>query len=192
MISMLLSKFSLQRSDFCDFGPKSAKMGVLRTFAPQNALFRPFRSKTLKTGMGQKCCSSQCFFRCFGGHFRKKAQKGGFLAFLAVLTTFGCQKLLLRPKSEKAQKSAKDEKASFSLRARNSEKRKVLGTFLEPKTPKIAFSAFGPTFPFWSVLGAKSAPEAKNELIFTFLLPKVGKPRFCDSGRKNVPRTLRL
>ena len=28
MISMLLSKFSLQRSDFCDFGPKSAKMGV--------------------------------------------------------------------------------------------------------------------------------------------------------------------
>ena len=26
----------------------------------------------------------------------------------------------------------------------------------------FAFFAFGPTFPFWSVLGAKSAPEAKN------------------------------
>ena len=142
--------------------------------------------------MGQKCCSRQCFFRYFGCHFREKAQKGGILAFWAVLTTFGGQKLLLRPKSEKAQKRAKDEKASISLRAQNSENHKVLGTFLEPKTPKSAFFAFGPTFPFWSVLGAKSAPEAKNEHIFTFLLPKVEKPRFCDSGRKNVPRTLRL
>ena len=171
---------------------KVRKSAFLRTFAPQNALFRSFRSKTLKTGMGQKCCSSQCFFRCFGGHFRKKAQNGGFLAFWTVLTTFGGQKLLLRPKSEKAQKSAKDEKASFSLRAQNSEKRNVLGTFLEPKTPKITFSAFGPTFPFWSVLGAKSAPEAKNEFISTFWLQKVGKSRFCDSGRKRVPKTLRL
>ena len=160
MISMLLSKFSLQRSDFSDFDPKSAEKCVFAHFVAPKRTFRPFRSKTLKTGMGQKCCSSQCFFRCFGGNFRKKAQKGGSLAFWAVLTTFGGQKLLLRPKSDKAQKSAKDEKASFSLRAQNSEKRNVLGTFLDPKTPKSAFSAFGPTFPFWSVLGAESAPEA--------------------------------
>ena len=192
MISMLLSKFSLQRSDFSDFGSKSAEKCVLAHFFAPKRTFCLFRSKTLKTGMGQKCCSSQCFFRFFGGHFRKKAQNGGFLAFWAVLTTFGGQKLLLRPKSEKAQKSAKDEKASFSLRAQNSGKRNVLGTFLEPKTPETAFFTFGPTFAFWSVLGAKSAPEAENELIFTFLLPKVGKSRFCDSGRKNVPRTLRL
>ena len=191
MISMGLSKFHSKSAIFAILAKKCEKC-VLRTFALQNALFRSLRSKTLKTGMGQKCCSSQCFFRCFGGHFRKKAQNGGFLAFWAVLTTFGGQKLLLRPKSEKAQKSAKDEKASFSLRARNSEKRKVLGTFLEPKTPKTAFFTFGPTFPFWSVFGAKSSPEAKNELIFTFLLPKVENSRFCDSGRKNVPRTLRL
>ena len=111
-------------------------------------------------------------FRYFGCHFREKAQKGGFLAFWAVLTTFGGQKLLLRPKSEKAQKGAKDKKSLFSRRARNSEKRRVLGTFLEPKTPKSAFFAFGQTFPSWSVLGAKSAPEAKNELIFTFCYQK--------------------
>ena len=142
--------------------------------------------------MGQKCCSRQCFFRCFGGHFRKKAQKCGFWAFLAFLATFGGQKRILRLKSVKTQKWKKDENASFSLQAQNSDKHKVLGTFLEPKTPKIAFFAFGPTFPFWGVLGAKSAPEAKNELISTFLFPKVENSNFCDSGRKREPKTLRL
>ena len=161
-------------------------------FSLQNAFLRLFRSKTPKTGMGREPCSSQCFFSYFGSHLRKKAPKGRFWAFWAVLTTFGGQKLLLRPKSEKVQKRAKDENASFSLRAQNSEKHKVLGTFLEPKTPKIAFFSFGPTFPFWSVFGARSAPEVENELISTFLLPKVEKSLFCDSGRKRVPKTLRL
>jgi len=66
-------------------------------------------------------------------------------------------------------------KIMFSLRAPNSEKHKHLGTFLEPKTPKIAFSTFGQTFPFWSVSGAKSAPEAKNQHISGFFVPKVKK-----------------
>ena len=117
---------------------------------------------------------------------------GAFLAFWAVLSTFGGQKLLLRPKSEIAQKSAKDEKASFSLRAQNSEKRKVLGTFLGPKTPKTAFSAFGPTFAFWSVLGAKSAPEAKNELIFTFWFQKVENSRFLRFWSKKGAQNLTI
>ena len=126
--------------------------------------------------------------RCFGGHFRKKAQNGGISAFWGVLTTFEGQKLLLRPKSEKAQKSAKDEKALFSLRARNSENVRFWARFWSPKRPKPLFFTFGPTFPFWSVCGAKSSPEAENELISTFLLPKVEKPRFCDSGQKGCPK----
>ena len=70
-------------------------------------------------------------------------------------------------------------------------KHKVLGTFLEPKTPKIAVSIFGPTFPFWSVSGAKSAPKAENQHIFTFCVPKVKKRVFAILVEK-VPETLRL
>ena len=124
--------------------------------------------------------------------FSQKGVKGCIFSVLGCFDHFWRPKTAFAPKKRKSAKNAKDEKASFSLRAQNSGKRKVLGTFLEPKTPKTAFSAFGPTFAFWSVLGAKSAPEAKNELIFTFLLPKVENSRFYDSGRKRVPKTLRL
>ena len=69
-------------------------------------------------------------------------------------------------------------------------KHKHLGTFLEPKTPKIAFSTFGPTFPFWSVSGAKSAPEAKNQHISGFFVPKMKKIAFLrfwsKKGAQNV------
>ena len=95
-------------------------------------------------------------------------------------------------KEKKSRQSAKDEKPSFSLRAQNNAKHKVLGTFWEPKTPKNPFSTFGLIFPFRNVLGAKNAPKAKNGLIFTSLLPKVEMSRFCDSGRERVPETLRL
>ena len=44
--------------------------------------------------------------------------------------------------------------------------------FWSPKCPKPLFFALGPTLPFWSVLGAKSAPEAKNDLTSTFCSPK--------------------
>ena len=80
-------------------------------------------------------------------------------------------------------------KIMFSLRAPNSEKHKHLGTFLEPKTPKIAFSTFGPTFPFWSVSGAQSTPEAKNQHISGFSSQKWKKAflRFWSKkGAQNV------
>ena len=54
----------------------------------------------------------------------------------------------------------------------NSEEHKFLGKFLDPDTPKIALFAFGQTFPFWGVLGATSAPEAKNENNCTFCSQK--------------------
>ena len=111
MISMGVSIFHSKSAILAILTQKVRKSAFLRTFLPQNALFRPFRSKTLKTGMGQKCCSSQCFFRCFGGHFRKKAQNGGFLAFWAVLTTFGGQKTAFAPKKRKSAKKRKRRKS---------------------------------------------------------------------------------
>ena len=122
--------------------------------------------------------------------FSQKGVKGCIFSVLGGFDHFWKPKIAFPPKKRKSAKSAKDEKASFSLRARNSEKRKVLGTFLEPKTPKTAFFTFGPTFAFWTVFGGKSALEAENVLIFTFWLPKVGKSLFCDFGRKRVPKTL--
>ena len=127
-------------------------------------------------------------FRCFGSHFRKKAAQCGFSTFVALLMAFGGQNLILYPKSVKPQKRAKDEKASFSLQAQNSDKHKVLGTFLEPKTPKIAFSAFGPTFRFWCVLGAKSAPEAENELNSIFCFQKWKNRVFVILVEKGCPK----
>ena len=146
MISMGLSIFHSKRAILAIVEQKVRKSAFRSTFSPQNALFRPFRSKTLKTGMGQKCCSRQCFFRYFGSHFRKKAKMGGILAFWAILTTFGHQKLLLRTKSEKAQKSAKDEKSSFSLQAQNSENIRFWARFWSPKRKKTFFSLLGQLF----------------------------------------------
>ena len=155
-------RFPPKKAIFAILGQKVRKFAFWRTFAPRNALSRLFRSKTRKRARARNLALANAFFSYFGSHFRKKAEKGGFFAFWEVWATFGSQNLLLRPKSEKAQQRAEDEKASISLRAQNSGNHKVLGTFLEPKTPKSAFSTFWPTFPFWSVFGAKSAPEAKN------------------------------
>ena len=183
---MLLSIVT-PKERFCDSGPKSARMCVLRTFAPQNALFRPFRSKTVKTAMGQKRCSSQCFFIYFGCHFRKMAQKGRFSAFWAVLTTFGGQKLLLRPKSEKAQKPAKDEKASFSLRAQNSENIRFWARFWSPKRPKALFPLLGQFFrsgAFW----APKAPQKRKMSSFSLFCSQKWKIRvFAILVEKTCP-----
>ena len=137
-------------------------------------------------------CSVLGGFDHFWMPFSQKCAKGRIFSVLSGFYHFWTPATAFAPKKRKNAKWAKDEKALFSLRAPNSEKHKVLGTFLEPKTPKSAFFTFGPTFPFWSVFGAKSAPEAKNKLISTFWLPKVEESRFCDSGRKRVPKTLRL
>ena len=106
---------------------------------------------------------------------------------LPFLMTFGSQKLILRPKSIK-HKIEKDEKASFSLQAQKRDKHRVLGTFLEPKTPKIAFFAFGYNFTFWGVLGAKSASEAQNELIFTFCSEKLRNRVLAILVEKGCPK----
>ena len=192
MISMDLSKFSLQRSDFSNFDPKSAEKCVSEHFFVPKRSFSHFSLQNAKNWHGPETLLQTMLFQLFWEPFSQKDVKGRNFSILPVFTTFGGQKLLLRPKSEKEQKWVKDEKSCFPLRAPNSEKHKHLGTFLEPKTPKIAFSTFGQTFPFWSVSGAKSAPEAKNQDISGFFVPKVIKQRFCDSGRKRVPKTLRL
>ena len=166
MISMGLSIFRSKSAILAILIQKVRKSAFLRTFSPQNALFRTFRSKTLKTGMGQKCCSRQCFFRYFGGHFRKKAQNGGFLAFWEVFTTFGGQKLILRPKSEKTQKLAKDEKALFSLRAQNSENIRFWARFWSPKLPKALLSLWGQLFHPGAFLAPK-APQKRKTSSFS-------------------------
>ena len=107
--------------------------------------------------------------------------------YFALFRFLGAKAVSGVEKSKNA-KSAKDEKASFSLRAPNSEKHKHLGTFLEPKTPKIAFSTFGPTFPFWSVSGAKSAPEAKNQHISGFSSQKWKNSVFAILVEKGCPK----
>ncbi len=122
----------------------------------------------------------------------QKSEKERILRFWCDFSTFGRRNLLFRPKSGKSRKSAKVEKSHFPLQAPNPLKHKHLGTFLEPETHKCAFSTFGLTFPSWSVCGAKSAPGVENKQNFTFFVPRVEKSRFCDSGRKKMPRTLRL
>ena len=118
--------------------------------------------------MGQKCCSSQCFFRCFGGHFRKRAQNGGFLAFWAVLTTFGSQKLLLRPKSEKAQKMQKAKKHHFRSERKTVENVRFWARFWSPKRPKPLFSFLGPLFRSGAFL-ARKAPQKRKMSSFSLL-----------------------
>ena len=71
-------RFSPKRVILTILGPKVRKWVISRTFSPQNAFLRLFRSKTPKTGMGREPCSSQCFFSYFGSHLRKKAPKGRF------------------------------------------------------------------------------------------------------------------
>ena len=176
---------------FLRFWPK--KCGKVRFCAllRPKTHFRSFRSKTLKTGMGQKCCSRQCFLRYFGGHFRKKAQNDGFLAFLAFGTTFGGQKLILRPKSGKRENEQNTKKNHF-----RSERKTVINVtfwarFWSPKRPKALFSLLGPLFRF-GAFWAPKAPQKRKMSTFSLFAPKSGKSRFCDSGRKNMPRTLRL
>ncbi len=114
------------------------------------------------------------------------------MRFWGDFSTFGRRNLLFRPKSGKSQKCMNVERSRFSPEAPNPLKHKHLGTFLEPETHKYAFFTFGLTFPSWSGFGAKSAPEVENKQNSAFSVPKVEKSRFCDSGRKKVPRTLRL
>ena len=52
MISMLLSKFSLQRSDFSDLGPKSAKIGVSEHFFAPERTFPQFPFQNAENGHG--------------------------------------------------------------------------------------------------------------------------------------------
>ena len=61
MISMLLSIFSLQKCDFCDFGPKVRKSAFLRTFAPQNALFALFAPKRKKRAWARNVALDNAF-----------------------------------------------------------------------------------------------------------------------------------
>ena len=166
MISMLLSILHSKRAIFCDFRPRSAEMWFSAHFCAPKRSFRPFSSKTLKTGMGQKCGSRQCFFRSLGGNFRKKAQNGVFLALWELFTTFGGQKLILRPKSEKTQKMAKDEKSWFSLRARNSENVRFWARFWSQKRLKSFFLLLGTLFrsgAFW----APKAPQKRKISSFS-------------------------
>ena len=107
---------------------------------------------------------------------------------LSVLGDFWRPKTHLAFQKRKNAKMEKDENASFSLQAQNSDQNMVLGTFLEPKTSKIALFAFGQTSRFWGVLGAKSVPEAKNELIFTFCSQKWMNRFFAILVEKGFPK----
>ena len=131
------------------------------------------------------------FLNTFWMTFSQKGAKGqnsgvliGFYHFWKPTTAFAPDK---RPKAKMGERR----KTWFPLRAPNSDKHKHLGTFLDPKTPKIAFSTFGPTSPFWSVPGIKSAPDVKMSTVPLFPA-KNGESHFCDSGRKGVPKTWRL
>ena len=126
--------------------------------------------------MGQKCCSSQCFFRSFGGHLRKKAQNGGFLAFLAVLTTFGGQKLLLRPKSEKAQKTQKTKKHRFRSERETVKNVRFWARFWTPKRPKPLFSLLGPLFRSGAFVAPK-APQKRKMSSFSHFCSQKWKIR---------------
>ena len=75
MISMLLSKFSLQKSDFSGFGLKSAKMSVLRTFAPQNALFRIFTPKRQKRAWVRNVALANAFLGILDAIFAKMRKR---------------------------------------------------------------------------------------------------------------------
>ena len=128
-------------------------------------------------------------FRCFGGHFRKMAQNGRFLAFGAVFTTFGGQKLLLRPKSGKAQKRAKVDKSSFSLQAQNTENIRFWARFRGPKRRK-AFFHFWANFSVLERFWRQKRPTSGKWVHFQFCGSKSGKIAFLEfwsqKGARNV------
>ncbi len=187
--------------DLSDFRPKSAFSMILSGKCENLRNFALFRSKThfcvffapkrKKPALARNLAVANAFLVILGAVFAKKRKRADF-AVLGDFSTSGRKNLLLRPKSGKSQKCTKIEKSRFSPEAPNPLKHKHLGTFLEPETHKYAFFTFGLTFPSWSVFGAKSAPEVENKQDSAFFVPKVEKSRFCDSGRKKVPRTLRL
>ena len=187
--------------DLSDFRPKSAFSMIWSGKCENVRKYALFRSKThfcvffapkrKRTAWARNLAVANAFLVILGAVFAKKRKRADF-AVLGDFSTSGRRNLLLRPKSGKSQKCMKIEKSRFSPEAPNPLKHKHLGTFLEPETHKCAFSTFGLTFPSWSVFGANSAPEVENKQNFTFFVPRVGKSRFCDSGRKKLPRTLRL
>ena len=82
-------------------------------------------------------------------------------------------------------------KIMFSLRAPNSEKHTHLGTFLEPKTPKIAFSTFGQLFrsgAFW----APKAPQKRKMSSFSHFCSQKWKIRFQRLGNRESERSSML
>ena len=198
MISMGLFIFHSKSAILAIFTQKVRKSAFLRTFSPQNALFRPFRSKTLKTGMGQKCCSSQCFFRCFGSNFRKNAQNGRFLVFWAVFTTFGSKKVkmssffasgeLLAPQTlQNGKVGPKVKKAVLGVLGSKNVPRTLRFSLFRARSENDAFSSFA-LFCAFALFGRKSS----------FWPPKVVKtsqnakiPPFCAFLRKWHPKHLK-
>ena len=126
-------------------------------------------------------------FRCFGRHFRKEAQNGGFLAFWAVLITFGGQKLLLRPKSEKAQKAQKTKKHHFRSERETVKNVRFWARFWSQKRPKSLFLLLGQLFrsgAFW----APKAPQKRKMSSFSHFCSQKWKIRvFAILVEKTCP-----
>ena len=164
--------FRSKRAILAILAPKVRKWAFLRTFAPQNALFRTFRSKTVKTGTGQKCCSSQCFFRYFECHFRKKAEKGGFWAFWAVFPLLDAKNSFCVQKAKNRKSGRKTKNHVFRPKRQTMKNISIWARFWSPKLPKAHFSLLGQLFRSGAFLAPKARQKWKISTFWLFCSQK--------------------
>ena len=137
--------------------------------------------------MGQKCCSSQCFFTHFGCHFRKNAQKGGFFAFWAVSTTFGGQNCFCAQKAKKRKKGRKTKYHHFRSERETVKNVRFWARFWSPKRPNPLFSLLG-TFCRSGAFWALKAPQKRKMSSFSHFCSQKWKIRvFAILVEKTCP-----
>ena len=170
--------FSPKRVILTILGPKVREIVISRTFSPQNAFLRLFRSKTPKTGMGREPCSSQCFFLAIlGAICAKRRQRADFERFGWFWPLLEAKNCFCTQKAKKRKKLRKTKKHHFRSERQTVKNIRFWARFWGPKRPESLFSVLGQLFRSGAFLAPK-APQKRKMSSFPLFGSKKWKIAF--------------